>query len=84
VESSDILGILPDGKILAVETKAKRSYLTPEQREFLETVRGLGGLAVIARSWKEIDQALREAGYVNDGPLFNEVPKVQGKEEVKL
>jgi hypothetical protein len=59
VGSSDILGVLPDGKILVVETKAKRGQLSPEQREFLETVRGLGGLAIVVKSWKELDLTLR-------------------------
>jgi hypothetical protein len=80
VGSSDILGVLPGGKILAVETKAKRGQLTPDQRAFLETVRDLGGMAVIARSWTDVDQALREAGYVDDGPLFKEAPEVRGEE----
>jgi hypothetical protein len=80
--SSDILGILPDGKILAVECKSERGRLSPEQKQFLETVQGLGGMAIIARSWKDVDQALREAGHVNNGPLFNEAPEVRGGEEV--
>jgi hypothetical protein len=77
VGSSDILGVLPGGKILAVEIKAPDGRLSPEQREFLETVRGLGGLAIIARSWTDVDQELREAGYVNDGPLFDEGVKYE-------
>jgi hypothetical protein len=82
VGSSDILGVLPDGKILAVETKAKRGQLSPEQRQFLADIKALGGLAVVVKSWKDIDQALREAGYVNDGPLFREAPEA-GKKMVK-
>ena len=69
--SSDIIGILPDGKFLAVETKSVRGRLTPEQKEFLEKVRGLGGVAILARSLRELDEALREAGYgMKDMPLF--------------
>jgi hypothetical protein len=79
--SADILGILPGGRFLAVECKAPHGRLSPEQREFLEDIKALGGLAVVAKSWLEIDQALREAGYVNDGPLF-EAPDVRGMEEV--
>jgi hypothetical protein len=68
--SADILGCLPDGRFLAVEVKAARGVLSPEQKQFLEDIRGLGGLAAVARSWTDIDQALREGGYVSDGPLF--------------
>lgn len=68
--SADLLGCLPGGRFLAVEVKAPGGRLSPEQQQFLAEVRGLGGLAVVARDWKEIDQALREAGYISDGPLF--------------
>jgi len=68
--SADILGCLPGGRFLAVETKAPEGRLTPEQRQFLETVRGLGGLAVVVKSWKELDAVLRREGYADDGPLF--------------
>jgi hypothetical protein len=70
--SADIIGLLaPDGKFLAVETKAPNGRLSPEQKQFLAGIREQGGMAVIARSWADVDRALREAGYVNDGPLFD-------------
>jgi hypothetical protein len=68
--SADIIGCLPGGKFLAVEVKAPGGRLSPEQREFLETVRQQGGLALVARDWRELDTALRGGGYVSDGPLF--------------
>jgi hypothetical protein len=40
----------------------------------------MGGLAIVAKSWTDIDQALREGGYVSDGPLF-EAPEVRGVKE---
>jgi hypothetical protein len=70
VGSSDIEGILPDSRFLAVEVKAARGVLSPEQQEFLETIKRQGGLAVVVRGWKELDQVLREAGYADNGPLF--------------
>jgi hypothetical protein len=73
--SADIIGLIPpDGKFLAVETKAPDGCLSLEQREFLAMVQQQGGLAVVVRGWKELDQALREAGYsgITDGPLFSE------------
>jgi hypothetical protein len=68
--SADILGCLPDGRFLAVEVKAPGGRLSLEQKQFLTDIRGLGGLALMVRNWKEIDNALREGGYVSDGPLF--------------
>lgn len=70
--SSDILGILPGGRLLCVECKApKNGKLSPEQKQFLADVQGLGGLAVVVRGWWELDEALREAGYaMGDMPLF--------------
>jgi hypothetical protein len=68
--SSDILGCLPGGRFLAVETKALRGRLTDEQRGFLRGIESLGGVAVVARSFQELDAALRREGYADFGPLF--------------
>ena len=68
--SADILGCLPDGRFLAVECKSPTGRLTPEQSAFLERIRGLGGVAIVARSDRELDAALRGEGYIIDGPLF--------------
>jgi hypothetical protein len=71
VGSSDIIGCLPDGRFLGIETKAARGRLSPEQRDFADQVNGLGGLALVVRDWRELDAALRKAGYVDDGELFS-------------
>ena len=70
--SSDILAILPPGgRLLCVECKAPNGKLTPEQKQFLEEIRELGGLALMVRGWEELDEALCEAGYARDDmPLF--------------
>jgi hypothetical protein len=68
--SSDIIGVLPDGRFLAVEVKARHGRLSPEQSMFIEKVRSLGGVAVVARSFRELDAALRREGYADEGPLF--------------
>jgi hypothetical protein len=70
--SSDILGILPGGRFLAVECKAEHGRLSPDQREFLNDIAALGGVALVVKNWKEIDNAFRQNGYVSDGPLFGE------------
>jgi hypothetical protein len=42
--SADIIGLLaPDGKFLAVETKAPDGRLSPEQKQFLAGIREQGG-----------------------------------------
>jgi len=69
--SADILGCLPGGRFLAIEVKAQRGRLSPEQSAFLEKIRGLGGMAVVVRSFRELDAALRHEGYADDGPLFS-------------
>jgi hypothetical protein len=70
--SSDILGCLPDGRFPAVEVKAPSGRLSPEHRRFLEDIGRLGGLAIVARSYWDIEAALMEAGYTGivAGPLF--------------
>ena len=71
VGSSDILGVLPpNGRLLCVECKSESGRLSTEQKQFLADVQELGALAVVVRGWKELGQALREAGYVFEGPLF--------------
>lgn len=54
--SADILGILPDGRFLAIECKAKGKYPTPEQEEFLQAIKQNNGVAILARS---LDDVLR-------------------------
>jgi hypothetical protein len=80
--SADILGCLPGGKFLAIEVKAAHGRLSPEQQEFIQKIRGNGGLALVVRSWKELDQALMKAGYtMKDMPLFEETNAALYSEE---
>jgi hypothetical protein len=55
---SDILAILGDGRLLAVETKSATGRLTPEQEWFLDEVNHRGGLGLCVRSVGELDQQL--------------------------
>jgi len=54
---SDILGILPNGRLLAIELKSATGRLTPEQKLFIEKIKLNGGIAFMARS---IDDVKRE------------------------
>jgi len=55
---SDILGQLRDGRFLAVEVKAPKGRLRPEQTVFLERVRAAGGLAFVARDCRDVHDVL--------------------------
>lgn len=56
---SDILGILPGGRFLAVEAKKKGGYPSPEQREFIQNVNDRGGIAFVARSTEDLETHLK-------------------------
>lgn len=56
---SDILGCLPGGRFLACEIKKPGKYMTPEQREFQETIAGLGGVALCVRSVEELAEDMK-------------------------
>jgi hypothetical protein len=47
---SDILGVLPNGRFLAIECKRPGGKATPEQLEFIDSVNSNGGLAFVADS----------------------------------
>ena len=49
VGSSDIIGICPDGRFLAVEVKTSTGQVRPDQVRFLDAVRAKGGRAGVAR-----------------------------------
>ena len=47
---SDILGVLRDGRTLAIEVKSRTGRMRPGQEEFLQTIRQAGGVAGVCRS----------------------------------
>ena len=51
--SSDIVGVAPDGRFLAIEVKTTNGRATKEQLRFIEAVRNAGGIAGIARSTQD-------------------------------
>lgn len=56
---SDILGILPGGRLLAIEVKSKTGRLSRWQVLFLDDVRRNGGVAFMARSVDDVILGLR-------------------------
>ena len=55
---SDVLGMMWDGRLLAVECKAKGWRLRPEQAAFLSLVRRFGGVAFVACDCRDVMKAL--------------------------
>ena len=58
VGSSDLIGIAPDGRFLALEVKTKRGRPTKEQLLFINAVLKAGGIAGIVRSPEEALQLI--------------------------
>lgn len=54
---SDLLGIWK-ARFLAIEVKVKGRYPTKEQKQFLKDVAEAGGIAILARSTKDVEEAL--------------------------
>lgn len=59
VGSSDLIGVAPCGRFIAVEVKTAKGKPTPEQERFIASVRAKGGIAGIARSPEEALDLLR-------------------------
>lgn len=55
---SDILGLLPGGRFLAIEVKARYGKVSPEQEQFINDVNKSGGLAFVARSVQDVIEKL--------------------------
>ena len=56
--SSDIIGIMPDGRFLAIEVKKPGKKPTPEQLNFIEAIRRHGGVAGVVHSPEELEGLL--------------------------
>jgi hypothetical protein len=59
---SDVLGILPGGRFLAVEAKLPGRKVTADQQGFLDAVRAAGGLALVVTDVAELVAALDALG----------------------
>ena len=56
VGGSDVLGILPGGKLMALEIKRPGGKTTEAQEAFLQRVRDAGGVALVITSVEELIQ----------------------------
>ena len=61
---SDILGILPDGRFLAIEVKKPKGKATPNQIEFLDNINKHKGLGFIAVTVEDVQKILSDGGYL--------------------
>lgn len=57
---SDIIGILPDGRFLAIEVKTKKGKTTQEQLDFLNNIQYNGGVACVARNIEDVIECLKK------------------------
>ena len=63
--SADIIGLLPKtGRFIAVECKSDKGKLSEAQEEFLNKIKDMGGIAIVARSFKDIEKVLTENKYI--------------------
>lgn len=53
VGQADLIGLLPGGRLLAIEVKTLKGRCTPEQRLFLDTIAQQGGAAMVVHSVAE-------------------------------
>jgi hypothetical protein len=60
--TSDILGVLPDGRILACEVKSATGRVSREQQAFINKINESGGVAFVARSLDDVIENLK--GYL--------------------
>lgn len=60
--SGDILGILPDGRFLAVECKMPGKYPTKDQRAFMARITANKGVALLVRGIDDLIRGLEEHG----------------------
>ena len=58
----DVLGQLRDGRLLAVEVKAPKGTLRPEQAVMLSRIAGAGGVAFVAHDCRDVFSNLDEKG----------------------
>ncbi|MFH8039046.1 MAG: hypothetical protein QXJ14_03485 [Candidatus Aenigmatarchaeota archaeon] len=66
---SDIIGILPDGRFLAIEVKVNNNKPTIYQLAFLEEVLRNNGIAILAYSLDDVIDNLKD--YLGENYVYN-------------
>lgn len=56
---SDIIGIAPNGRFIAIEVKRKGGELSLEQSVFLDEIRKNNGVALLAYSMEDVREELK-------------------------
>lgn len=62
----DVLGMLRNGRALAVEVKSRSGRLCDEQAVFLELVNAYNGVAFVARNANDVYKNLKGSNYESD------------------
>ena len=61
---SDIIGVLSDGRFIAVECKRENGgIISPRQHQFLQSVRECNGFALVIHDEKQLEIFLKLHGY---------------------
>lgn len=58
---ADIIGMLPNGRFLAIECKRRGGKVSVKQQAFIDCVNAHGGLAFVADNLDTVIEALRKA-----------------------
>lgn|SRR3990167_5835796 len=57
---SDIIGITPQGRLIAVEVKRPGNHPTHEQKSFLEQIKAKNGIGLCVHSLEELERSIKE------------------------
>lgn len=60
----DILGILKDGRLLAIEVKSEKGVVSIHQDHFIKMINERNGIAFVARSWEDVRERLKIEGVI--------------------
>lgn len=63
---ADILGVMNDGRFLAIEVKRPKNKPTIYQQDFIDRINNAGGLAFVATSADEVHKHFGSEGYINE------------------
>lgn len=64
---SDIIGLMPDGRLFAIEVKSAKGRLSEHQKQFLSEIKANNGITCVARSIDDVIEALNLTSWRNNG-----------------